>query len=259
MQYFPKKSRFKLREENVFYRILKYHKLPIFLNLKRLGLQAKSNRNSGNIKSLLIFLIFLFLIYITVLAPLIKTGVQIVEQTIKKIEKVQEWVENNLDKINPLFPPYYGKSDKFFPYVVYTSYLIDDSPPGAYDFTLELNGQVKVPIPAPCTGTIRQTRFQGTNGSFTTAQGAGQIVELSCDGKNYYWLMGHLVQGSPPRKGTRIIKGQPIGVQGLTGRTSGYHVHAQIHYHNGDRITNRKITRPFIDNYIKFLRKGKSD
>ncbi|NES04283.1 MAG: hypothetical protein F6K22_16475, partial [Okeania sp. SIO2F4] len=42
------------------------------------------------------------------------------------------------------------------------------------------------------------------------------IVELMCDGTNYYWLMGHLLQGSPPRKGTRITKGQPIGIQGLT-------------------------------------------
>ncbi|MDJ0557377.1 MAG: peptidoglycan DD-metalloendopeptidase family protein [Microcoleaceae cyanobacterium MO_207.B10] len=203
------------------------------------------------------FLIFLVLIYITVLAPLIETGVQIVEKSVKNFEKVQEWVEEKLDKINPLLPPYYSKSDKFSPYVIYTTYFIDDSPPGAYDFTLELKGEVKVPIPAPCNGTIRRTRFQGKNGNFTTAQGAGQIVELICDGTNYYWLMGHLVEGSPPRKGTRIIKGQPIGIQGLTGRTSGYHVHAQIHYHNGSRITDRNITRPIINDYIKFLRKGK--
>ena len=169
---------------------------------------------------------------------------------------MQEWVQDNLPKISPLLTQYYGKSDKFLPYVIHTPYFIDETPPGAYDFTLELNGQLKVPIPAPCKGTIRRTRFQGRNGSFKTAQGAGQIVELICDGTNYYWLMGHLLQGSPPRKGTKINKGQPIGIQGLTGRTSGYHVHAQIHDHNGQRITNRKITRPLVENYIKFLRKG---
>ncbi|NEQ38307.1 MAG: M23 family metallopeptidase [Okeania sp. SIO3I5] len=190
------------------------------------------------------------------LAPLIKTGAKILGQTVKKIVIVQEWVEDNFPRINPFLTPDYGKSDKFLPYIIYTPYFIDDTPPGAYDFTLELNGQLEVPIPAPCQGTIRQTRFQGQNGSFTTAQGAGQIVELMCDGTNYYWLMGHLLQGSPPRKGTRITKGQPIGIQGLTGRTSGYHIHAQIHYRNGQRITNRKITRPLVENYIKFLRKG---
>ncbi|MEM1170077.1 MAG: M23 family metallopeptidase, partial [Cyanobacteria bacterium P01_H01_bin.35] len=203
-----------------------------------------------------VFLIFIFLIYITVLAPLIKTGVKIVGQTVKKIVIVQEWVEDNFPKITPLLTPYYGKSDKFLPYVIHTPYFIDDTPPGAYDFTLELNGKLEVPIPAPCQGTIRRTRFQGRNGSFRTAQGAGQIVELVCDGTNYYWLMGHLLQGSPPKKGTRITKGQTIGIQGLTGRTSGYHVHAQIHYHNGQRITNRKVTRPLVENYIKFLRQG---
>ncbi|MGK7920403.1 MAG: M23 family metallopeptidase [Trichodesmium sp.] len=190
------------------------------------------------------------------LAPLVKTGVKVAEQTIKKITIVQQWVQEHLPQIGVWPTFYYGKSDKFLPYVVYTDYFIDNSPPGAYDFTLELNGKFKVNIPAPCQGTIRNTRFQGRNGNLKTGQGAGQIVELTCDGTNHYWLMGHLVQGSPPRTGTRIRKGQSIGLQGLTGRTSGYHVHAQIHYHNGQRITNRRITRPLVENYIKFLRKG---
>ncbi len=246
----------KIRHKKSFKQNFKQDKLPLFFMIKQLFLQAKYNHNSGRVKNFFVFLIFIFLIYITVLAPLIKTGVKILGQTVKKIVIVQEWVEDYFPKITPLLTPYYGKSDKFLPYVIHTPYFIDDTPPGAYDFTLELNGQLKVPIPAPCQGTIRRTRFQGKNGSFTTAQGAGQIVELMCDGTNYYWLMGHLLQDSPPRKGTRITKGQPIGIQGLTGRTSGYHVHAQIHYHNGQRITNRKVTRPLVENYIKFLRKG---
>ena len=251
-----KKDLRKFRHKKSFKQKLKQYKLPFFFIIKQLFLQAKYNHNSGRVKNFFVFLIFIFLIYITVLAPLIKTGVKILGQTVKKIVIVQEWVEDYFPKITPLLTPYYGKSDKFLPYVIHTPYFIDDTPPGAYDFTLELNGQLKVPIPAPCQGTIRRTRFQGKNGSFATAQGAGQIVELMCDGTNYYWLMGHLLQDSPPRKGTRITKGQPIGIQGLTGRTSGYHVHAQIHYLNGQRITNRKVTRPLVENYIKFLRKG---
>lgn len=229
--------------------------LVIFL-IKQLILQKKYNHYSGKVKSFFVFLIFIFLIHITVLAPLIKTGVQIIDEVAKKIAIVQEKIQHNFPKITPFLIPYYGKSDKFLPYVIHTPYFIDNTPPGAYDFTLELNGKLQVPIPAPCKGTIRGTRFQGRNGSFRVAQGAGQIVELMCDGTNYYWLMGHLLQGSTPRRGTRINKGQLIGIQGLTGRTSGYHVHAQIHYHSGQRITNRKITRPLVENYIKFLRKG---
>ena len=89
-----------------------------------------------------------------------------------------------------------------------------------------------------------------------TGRGAGQIVELYCDGKDYYWLMGHLAEGSPPRKGTKVVKGESIGLQGLTGRTSGYHIHAQIHRLNGKRITNRKLTRPIVEKYLDFVEKG---
>ncbi len=257
MEILPKKYPFKFKQRKLLKSYTKNYQSSFFLKFKKLALQTKNNRNSGNIKSIFIFLVFLFLIYLTVLSPLIKTGARIVKSTTKKIDTVQDWVQDNFYKISPLLPPYYGKSDKFLPYVVHTPYLIDDTPPGAYDFTLELNSRLKVPIPAPCEGTIRQTRFQGRNGSLRTAQGAGQIVELFCDGTNYYWLMGHLVKGSPPRKGTRIKKGQAIGIQGLTGRTSGYHVHAQIHYNSGQRITNRKVTRSLVENYIKLLRKGK--
>ncbi|MGD1804450.1 M23 family metallopeptidase [Dapis sp. BLCC M126] len=256
MHFFSKKKSQVLQNKKLFNQNLKPYKILFIYIIKQVILQIKYNPHTGRIKNFFVFLIFIFLIYITVLAPLIKTGVKIVGQTLKKIVIVQEWVEDNFPKITPLLMPYYGKSDKFLPYVIHTPYFIDNSPPGAYDFTLELNGELQVPIPAPCKGTIRGTRFQGRNGSFTTAQGAGQIVELMCDGTNYYWLMGHLLQGSPPTKGTRINQGQPIGTQGLTGRTSGYHVHAQIHHQSGQRITDRKVTRPLVENYIKFLRKG---
>ena len=242
--------------KKLFCQDLKLYNLRLISIIKQVTLLKKHNYHSGRVKNFFVFLIFIFLIYTTVLAPLIKIGVKTIEETIKKIFIVQEWVQDNFRKISTLRNPYYEKSDKFLPYVIHTPYFIDNTPPGAYDFTLELNGQLEVPIPSPCKGTIRQTRFQGRNGSFRVAQGAGQIVELICDGTNYYWLMGHLLQDSPPRKGTRINKGQPIGIQGLTGRTSGYHVHAQIHYHSGQRIINRKITRPLVENYIKFLRKG---
>lgn len=208
---------------------------------------------------LVLRIILLLLGYFLLLRPLIDTGIEAVNSSSKQIETTTEWVGEQLEKISGFFQPYNHKSPKFpkFPsYEVHTTYFIDDSPPGAYDFTLKLNNEFIVPIPAPCTGIIRRVWFQGKNGGLERGKGAGQIVELSCDSTDYYWLMAHLIEGSPPKKGTRIIKGQAIGLQGVTGRTSGYHIHAQIHRQNGKRIANRKFTRPLVKKYIRFLRRG---
>lgn len=138
-------------------------------------------------------------------------------------------------------------------------HFLDESPPGTYDFTLQEPGkkgkeQFEVLIPSPCDGKIRRTWFQGRNGNLKTGKGAGQVVEIDCEGTNYYWLMGHLIEGSPPKAGTIIKKGQSIGRQGITGRTSGYHVHAQIHLQEGGkRITNRRVTRPIVMRYIDWI------
>jgi murein DD-endopeptidase MepM/ murein hydrolase activator NlpD len=176
-------------------------------------------------------------------------------------KKEEHGLVNIITDLNPFAP-----RNAFVELGEYRAYVgqhfLDSSPPGTYDFTigkprLKSNGvkaHFEVPIPAPCDGVIRRTWFQGRNGNLRTGKGAGQIVELDCAGKPYYWLMGHLVQGSPPKAGTRVKKGQVIGVQGITGRTSGYHIHAQIHRKsNGARITNRSFTRPIVEAYINWL------
>lgn len=143
------------------------------------------------------------------------------------------------------------------PYTIYTPYFIDNSPSGAYDFTLEQNGSRYPAIPAPCNGTIHSVYFQGKTGGLKTGKGAGQIVTLKCNGTNYGWLMGHMQINPPVKKGQSIVKGQTIGYQGKTGRTSGAHVHSQIHTKNGwRRMTNRKTTMPIVKDYLAFLRKG---
>ncbi len=143
------------------------------------------------------------------------------------------------------------------PYTIHTPYFIDKSPPGAYDFTLEQNGSRYPAIPAPCNGTIGHVYFQGRTGGLKTGSGAGQIVTLKCNGTNYGWLMGHMQLNPPVKKGQSVIKGQTIGYQGKTGRTSGAHVHAQIHTKSGwRRITNRKTTMPIVKEYLAFLRNG---
>lgn len=205
---------------------------------------------------LLLRAIAVLLIYLLLLKPAIEITVKGIESGTRTLETTTEWVVEQFAKVGRLFLSVDSTPAKFTAYKVYTDYFIDDSPPGAYDFTLELNNKWVVPIPSPCQGTIKRTWFQGKNGGLSTGRGAGQIVELYCDGEDYYWLMGHLAEGSAPKKGTKVVKGESIGLQGLTGRTSGYHIHAQIHRLNGKRITNRKLTRPIVEKYLDFVEKG---
>jgi murein DD-endopeptidase MepM/ murein hydrolase activator NlpD len=144
-------------------------------------------------------------------------------------------------------------------------HFYDDSPSGSWDYVLERDGSTAVPIPSPCNGTIGRVWFQGRTGNLSTGFGAGQIVEVACDGGKL-WLFGHLVQGSQTKQpGERIIKGEDIGIQGTTGRSSGVHIHNQIHEYSigidgipvrGKRITNRQLTLPLIDDYRDFLATG---
>lgn len=146
---------------------------------------------------------------------------------------------------------------QFKPYQVYTPYFLDESPPGSYDFTLEKNGGKSVEIPSPCTGAIANVWYQGT-ASGVDGNGGGQIVEIACG--EYIWLFAHLEVSPPVTAGDAIAKGESIGIQGLTGRTTGHHVHLQIHENNagirGDRISDRGITRPIVEHYIQWLRAG---
>lgn len=151
-----------------------------------------------------------------------------------------------------------AKTHPIKPYRIETPYFIDNSPSGAYDFTLIQNGSRYPAIPAPCSGTIGSIYFQGRSGGLKSGKGAGQIVTLKCDGKSYGWLLGHLQLKPPVKRNQRVTKGQTIGYQGITGRTSGPHVHAQIHTQSGwRRITNRRKTMPVVKDYLAFLRKEK--
>jgi Peptidase family M23 len=137
--------------------------------------------------------------------------------------------------------------------------LIDDSPLGAYDFTLvgQSNETKNVPIPAPCSGTIKKTWFQGTTGTLQTGAGGGNIIDIECGNGRYGWRMAHLAE-IQVKSGQQIEEGMSIGGQGCTGRCSGDHVHAQIHtLPNWQRVENRSITAPVIDRYLKKVKQGK--
>lgn len=149
------------------------------------------------------------------------------------------------------------KQTTFKPYQVHTPYFIDESPPGSYDLTLERDGNQSVEIPSPCNGTIADIWYQGT-ASGKNGNGGGQIVEVVCE--EYIWLFAHLEVNPPVIADEAIAKGQSIGIQGLTGRTTGHHIHLQIHHNlngkRGERVVNRAITRPMVEHYIQWLRQG---
>ncbi|MCD8487895.1 MAG: M23 family metallopeptidase [Desertifilum sp.] len=131
---------------------------------------------------------------------------------------------------------------------IYTDYYIDDSPPGSYDFTLERGTSVRTEIPSPTSGKITDSR---------EISGYGYTVTVTGD-DGYTWFFAHLDQPAPP-VGTQVSRGQPIGIQGTTGNSTGEHIHLEVghpQYGRGnpyDRITDRGITKPMVDSYLDFM------
>jgi murein DD-endopeptidase MepM/ murein hydrolase activator NlpD len=140
------------------------------------------------------------------------------------------------------------------PQQVEAPHLIDNSPPGSYDFTILEGNQTKVPVPSPCDGKVKAVRWQGVTGWGDGAWGAGQIVEIKCQGMFYGWLFGHLDKPHV-KEGDFVKKGYSIGIQGCTGRCSGDHAHAQIHRQSDwGRIEDRRVTAPIVEAYLQFVR-----
>jgi murein DD-endopeptidase MepM/ murein hydrolase activator NlpD len=186
-------------------------------------------------------------------------------------EAVQEWLIAGLLllgaivwwKLSPSATPTQpttakvATSEKVPPLSIATPNLLDDSPPGSYDFTLiGQEDTTAVPVPAPCAGKVTQVWFQGRTGNLATGVGAGNIVKLACP--PYGWLLGHLREPLvQPEQWVQL--GQAIGVQGCTGRCSADHVHLQIHaLPSWERIENRAITAPLVDQYFARVRRGTS-
>jgi Peptidase family M23 len=142
---------------------------------------------------------------------------------------------------------------------VATPNLLDDTPPGAYDFTLmQANNTTKdIPVPAPCSGTVVKVWFQGQTGDLQTGQGGGNIIDLECRDARIGWRMAHF--NAVWAKAHQAVKaGDGIGGQGCTGRCSGDHVHAQLHrLPDWERIENRSVTAPLVDAYLNRVRSGR--
>lgn len=143
---------------------------------------------------------------------------------------------------------------------VATPHLLDDSPAGAYDFTLIQNNTTEnAPVPAPCSGKIVQVWVQGKTGDLQTGRGGGNIVDLECRTTGKGWRLAHFHQVWV-KANQHIEAGEGIGGQGCTGRCSGDHVHAQLHtLPDWRRIESRSITAPIVDAYLNRVRSGKWD
>ncbi len=142
---------------------------------------------------------------------------------------------------------------------VATPNLLDDSPPGSYDFTLVQADNItqNAPVPAPCRGNIARVWFQGKTGDLQTGQGGGNIVDLTCSVSGKGWRIAHFHQVWV-KEGQQVEAGDGLGGQGCTGRCSGDHAHAQVHsLPDWSRIEDRSVTAPLVDAYLRRVRSGR--
>lgn len=134
--------------------------------------------------------------------------------------------------------------------------LLDGTPPGSYDFTIE-RGEARITeIPSPVAGRVTRSEV---------LPGYGNVVEIR--GNNgYTWFLAHLDRRDVT-VGQTIQRGETIGNQGFSGRVipagvDGSHVHVEIsHPQQGagnpyNRVTDRAITQPMIEEYLGFLQRG---
>lgn len=166
------------------------------------------------------------------------------------------WRMDTLLALNPVVQPSGGGSSspvpsqgevETFPALnVWTGHLYDQSPAGAWDFTLlsSTEGE-RAKIPSPCAGTIANVR---------AISGYGNTLEVRCD-DGYIWFMAHLA-GTFSKSGTHVNKGHYIARQGSTGNSTGPHIHLEIGNSSTDLITDRKVTEPLVRAYFRFVQSG---
>ncbi|NEO34588.1 MAG: M23 family metallopeptidase [Symploca sp. SIO3C6] len=144
------------------------------------------------------------------------------------------WDRFNLRSILPLGKTVGG-------YTIATPFLYDDSPPGAWDFTLldPVTQSQAVPVPAPCSGRVSESGWDDRPGNH---------IRVDCN-RGDSWYFAHF-QDRDVNEGDWVTKGQSIGIQGTTGNSTGPHVHLVITPKDGDR-TNRQHTKPLLDKYFE--------
>jgi murein DD-endopeptidase MepM/ murein hydrolase activator NlpD len=87
---------------------------------------------------------------------------------------------------------------------------------------LDIASPVGTPIYAPEAGVVA---FSGPYAGY------GNMVLIKHDRKGLYTVYGHCSQ-SLVRDKQRIHPGQPVALMGSTGRSTGSHLHFEVHYNN---------------------------
>ena len=87
---------------------------------------------------------------------------------------------------------------------------------------LDIAGPVGTPIYTPESGTVA---FSGTYAGY------GNMVLVKHDRSGLYTIYGHCSKNLVHEK-DRVRSGQPLALMGSTGRSTGPHLHFEVHYNN---------------------------
>jgi len=113
----------------------------------------------------------------------------------------------------------------------------------AYHRGLDIRGQMGTDVKATADGIVIRQRYDKGDGHFI----------LVDHGNGFRTKFAHL-QKSLIKKGDQVTRGQVIGLLGNSGRSTGAHVHYEIHY--DDKIVNPtrfvRINR-YLKRYLKKL------
>jgi TP901 family phage tail tape measure protein len=144
----------------------------------------------------------------------------------------------------PFVPTMYG---------VDQSHYLDDSPVGAYDFTLNQPGAgndgYDAAIPSPVPGRVTDVGNEPGYGNYVSVQGEDGIT----------WFFAHFKE-TFVKIGDEISEGMHLGLQGTTGNSTGEHIHLELTDDAiggmGNQIQDRSRTRPLVDDYLNKVRSG---
>ncbi len=90
-----------------------------------------------------------------------------------------------------------------------------------FHYGQDFSTKTGTPVYASADGVVMETRYRG---------GFGKVIKIS-HGHGYVTYFGHLSEFNVA-KGETVKRGQLIGSVGNTGRSTGPHLHYEVHYYN---------------------------
>ncbi len=90
-----------------------------------------------------------------------------------------------------------------------------------FHYGQDISARSGTPVYAPADGVVMEARYRG---------GFGKVIKVN-HGHGYVTHFGHLNEFNV-NKGQTIKRGELIGTVGNTGRSTGPHLHYEVHYYN---------------------------